>query len=280
MNEPQLVGANASPITALANAVVVDAALDGLTEKESAFVDHYVKHRNATQAYDAAYDSRGGQYATRRTEGYRLLNQPHVQAAIKARALASAQESSVNVGWLLERFLAIATADPRELIGLKVGCCRYCHGEGFGYQWREREYAEAMVEAERIARDTPAVSVQWPDVAGGFGFNATLPPRDDCPECHGEGLERFVPRDTDKLSDDAVLLYGGVKVKRDGYEIIIADRAKALENAGRIMGAFTDNVRVKGAIAHLAASMEDIRGLDPQKAAATYRQFISADLAA
>lgn len=252
---------------------------DGLTEKQRSFVDHYANYRNATQAYDHAFDARGGKYETRALEGSRLLARPEIQAAIKLRQRIAAEDTGADVGWLLRRFLDIATADPRELIGLKVGCCRYCHGEGHGYQWREREYLEQLDEAERIQRDNPLAPVRYPDPAGGFGFNATHPPHPSCPQCHGEGLERFVPRDTDKLSDQALLLYGGIKVKKDGYEIIIADREKALELAGRILGAFTDKVKISGALAHLHA-VADIRNVDPQEAAKIYRDFVGERLAA
>lgn len=255
---------------------------DGLTDKQRAFVDHYAKMRNATQAYTHAYDTKGS-YETRREEGARLIKDPRIQAAIKARQKIATETTGTDVGFLLERFIAIATADPRELIGLKVGCCRYCHGDDFGYQWREREYLEQLEEAERQARlaegTRAAAEIRYPDIAGGFGFNATLPPRDDCPQCHGEGQERFVPRDTDKLSDQALLLYGGVKVKKDGYEIIIADQQKAAELAGRILGAFNDKVRLSGAIGHMHA-IADLRTMDPQSAAKAYREFVAGNLAA
>lgn len=252
---------------------------DGLTAKEIAFVDHYATGRNATQAYTHAYET-NGTYDTRSAEGRRILKKPHIQAAVKARCRIATEISGTDVGWLFKRFLDVATADPRELIGLKVGCCRYCYGENFGYQWREREYLEKLDEAERLARITPNnPALVYPDPAGGFGFNATYPPRPDCPQCHGEGIERFVPRDTDNLSDQAVLLYGGVKVKKEGYEIIIADQAKAAELAGRILGAFTDNWRLSGAIGHMHA-IADLRTVDPMEAARVYREFVAGHLAA
>ena len=252
---------------------------DGLTAKETAFVEHWQRYRNATQAYSHAFDCDGSSYETRRLEGCRLLNSPKIATAIQARQKIATQESGVDAAWLARRFLDIATADPRELIGLKVGCCRYCHGEAFGYQWREREYMEALEEAERMQKRFPEQDVKLPDPGGGFGFNATLPPRPDCPQCHGEGLERFVPRDTDNLSEQALLLYGGVKVKKDGYEIITADRSKALELAGRILGAFTENVRLTGGLGHLHA-IADLRSVDPQAASKAYQQFIAGHLSA
>lgn len=255
-----------------------------LTAIQAAFVEHYLRYRNATQAYKHA-SGKGNAiaYHTASQEGGKLLRDERVQAAIRAGAKEAFKGTAASVGWLLQRFLDVATADPRELIGLKVGACRYCHGDDHGYQWREREYLEALQEAEwqvRLAPPSLRAEVKFPDIAGGFGFNATKPPHADCPQCHGEGVERFVPRDTDNLSDQALLLFGGVKVKPNGgYEIIIADRQKALENVGRIMGAFTDKVQHSGAIGALVA-VDDLRKADPVAAAKAYREMIAGSLTA
>jgi phage terminase small subunit len=254
-----------------------------LSAKEAAFIEHYLRYRNATQAYGHAYDVKSEVYSTRVAGGQQVLARPHVQAALKARFQAATDHSSVDIGWLLQRFMDIATADPRELIGLKVGCCRFCHGDGHGYQWREREYLEQLTGVEReqarMARAGEEGDVQWPDIAGGFGFNHTLEPHPDCPQCRGEGVERFVPRDTDTLSDQALLLYGGVKVKKDGYEIVIADREKALEQVGRIMGAFTDGLRLSGSVTGLFA-VADLAKLDAPAAAKAYQDFVRGSMAA
>lgn len=254
-----------------------------LTAIQLRFIDHYLRYRNATQAYKFAAGKDDIAYQSAANEGLKLLRDTRVQEAIRAGAKTAFADTAASIGWLLQRFLDVATADPRELIGLKVGCCRFCHGEAHGYQWREREYLEALQDAERahrIARPSEKAEVRFPDVAGGFGFNATLAPVDDCPQCHGEGVERFVPRDTDRLSDQALLLFGGVKVRPNGgYEIVIADRQKALENVGRIMGAFNDKVVHSGAIGALVA-VDDLRKADPIAAAKAYREMIAGNLAA
>lgn len=257
-----------------------DEALDAeraLTEKEFAFVEHFARYRNQAQAYAHAYDHRSGNLDTARAGAYQVIKRPHVRAAIDARLAQATERTGADIGWLLQRYLDIATADPRELIGLKIGCCRYCHGDGHGYQWREREFVEALERAEHEAANAPPFAarlVRFPDIGGGFGYNATKPPHPDCPECHGEGIERFVPRDTDQMSEQALLLYGGVKAKRDGYEIIIADQGKALEMVGRIMGAFTDKIDLSAQVKQLVA-VADLRDLDPQAAAKAYQDFIA-----
>lgn len=266
LNLPEIERSPSSPLTAI----------------QQRFVEHYLRYRNGVQAYKAATGKPDLRYATAGNEAAKLLRDERVQEAIRAGAKTAFADTAASVGWLLQRFLDIATADPRELIGLKVGCCRYCWGEGHEYQWREREYLQAVKEAEReaqLATPSARAAVRFPEVAGGFGFNATREPNDDCPQCHGEGVERFVPRDTDRLSDQALLLFGGVKVKPNGgYEIVIADRQKALENVGRIMGAFTDKVQHSGAIGALVA-VDDLRKADPVAAAKAYREMIAGNLA-
>jgi len=245
-----------------------------LTEAQIAFVDHYARYRNATQAARHAYPGiadidQAGKY------GSKLLRDQRVQNALKDRFKRASQATGIDVAWLLQRFVDIATADPRELIGLRVGCCRYCHGDNHLYQWREREYIDACAKVDA----EPKAGERYPDCGGGFGYNATIPPHPTCPQCHGEGVERFVPRDTDNLSDQALLLYGGVKVKNGGYEIIIADRQKALDCIGKILGAYTESLKVQGQIASMVA-VADLRNVDPHAASRAYREMISGKLAA
>lgn len=259
-----------------------DAWRDGLTEKEQAFVAHLARYRNVTQAYTHAYDTQGT-YETRARSGQDVARRPRIQAAVLECRRATTYEVGASVSWLLERFVEIGTADPRELIGLKVGACRYCWGEGHRYFWRLREYLEACAKADAdnalLVEMGKRASIGYPDPAGGLDFNATHPPHPDCPQCHGEGVERFVPRDTDNLSDQALLLYGGVKVKADGgYEIIVADRQKALELAGRIMGAFNDKLNITAKVGHMHA-IADLRTVDPQEAAKAYKEFVAGHLA-
>lgn len=255
-----------------------------LTAQQAAFVEHYLRYRNATQAYRHAANNPDLSYKTANAGGWRTLRLASVQDAIREGAKEAFSDVAASVGWCLQRWLDIATADPRELIALKVGACRYCHGEGHAYHWREREFLDALRDAEWQAATLPLsarASVRFPDVAGGLDYDATAAPHPDCPHCHGEGLERVVPRDTDRLSDQALLLFGGVRVKHGGgYEVVIADRQKALENVCRIMGVYADsNARGGSPLAPLVA-IDDLRKVDPIAAAKAYREMIAGSLAA
>lgn len=241
-----------------------------LTAQKQAFVDHFAAHQDGPAAYRHAYNVRTTTSAKSiSTAASKLLSDPEIVSAIEAVRNAALLTAPVTftVADALAKWIEIAQADPRELIGLRVGCCRYCHGEGGGYQWHEREYLAACDAAERDK--TPL-----PDPAGGFGFNHTLDPNPDCWKCRGEGVERIVPRDTSRLTPSALLLYGGVKQKRDGVEIIIADRMKALENACRIIGAYQDRVKLDGSIGAMAAIVQQMPD-DPKAAARAYQELMA-----
>lgn len=241
-----------------------------LTEKQEKFAQAVgIEGLSQSDAYRRAYAVGKMAERTVHIEASKLANRPNVAMRIKDLAAQRAREvtgaATFDVRKLFETYLEIAQADPNELIGLKVGACRYCHGEGHAYHWREREYLDALAKWERKP-DGP-----MPDIAGGFGYKHFVAPHPDCPECGGDGLERVVPRDSGKLSPGARLLYRGAQQTKDGIKVLIADKDKALENIGRILGAFDDKLRVdlEGKVAALKLTTSD-----PAAAAEAYAKMI------
>lgn len=247
-----------------------------LTAKKQAFAEHYAAHRDGPGAYRHAYTVRAGTSDKSVSNGAsKLLADPEIMATVNELANAAVAASPVvfDVATALTKWLEIADADPDELIGLRVGCCRHCYGEGGLYQWHEIEYLARLDEAERQQR-AGDLNVQLPDLAGGFGYDHTRAPSPSCWKCRGEGVERVVARDTSKLTPAARLLYGGVKTTRDGIQINIADRTKALENACRIIGAFNDKLRLDGSIGLMAAVVK-METDDPKAAARAYQELMA-----
>lgn len=251
-----------------------------LTAKQLKFCEIYAATGNGAKAYRGAYNV----LPTAKTDtcaknAGKLLADPEVIARIDALRDEAAEQPGgavYDARWCMDRWARIAQADPRELIGLRVGCCRHCWGVSHRRQWDMVEYLEACDEVEAFnANRKPGVEAQdMPEPAGGVDFDRTRDPNPDCPRCRGEGVERFVPRDTSKLSADALLLYGGVKVKRDGYEVIIADRTKALENVTRMAGGYKDNVRLDGSLSGMLA-VAKMENLDPQEATRMYQALMA-----
>lgn len=246
-----------------------------LTLRQENFATHYVAYRHPESAYRHSFDVGPD---TLQASVRQMASEQMGNLAVASRiAELEAQRDlalSYDVADTQRLWLDIATADPNELISLKVGCCRYCRGFEHGFQWREREYVEAVTAIEwENRRVSKKLAQALPDFAGGFGFNATLAPIADCPECHGEGIERVVARDTTKLSPGGRLLYGGVKKTKNGLEIIIADRTKALENFTRMQGGFVDKSRIDVSVTLAAASVQ-LQTTDPVEASRVYQDMI------
>ena len=195
-----------------------------------------------------------------------MLKHPKLLPIIDARLAElgenMAEETEFTIARAMQTYLDIFEADPNELIGLRVGCCRHCYGDGHGYQWREHEYLAATTLAEKADKELP-------DIAGGFDYDHTLPPLEDCPECRGEGISRIIPQDSRKLSPGGKILFQGVKHTKDGPQIIFADKNKALESAAKIVGAFVERVKVEGVTANV-----DLTGMTATEAAKAYADMI------
>lgn len=246
---------------------------EALTARQEAFAQHYVKHRDVANAWRAAYE---GAFETQSTapryaysQGWRVLRTEKVRKRVLELSQEATAGVALTVADLLSRYMAIAQADPNELIGLKVGACRHCHGVGHEYQWRLHEYVQAVSDAE--ARRKPV-----PSCAGGVDYDHTREPHPDCPECRGEGVTRVVPQDSDRMSPEARLLYAGAKMTKNGLEIQMHDQMKALEMAGRIIGAFNDKLELGGKLqTDTTAQTVTTTYTDPNEAAKAYQDMIA-----
>lgn len=243
-----------------------------LTEKQEKFAILVgVQGLSKRDAYVAAFDVKTDNEQTINGNAHKLSNRNEVATKIldyqNARRSVAEGSTFFNVKALAERYVAIALADPNELIGVKVGACRHCWSAGGAYHWKEREYYDAVVKWEAQGMKGPA-----PDPAGGLDYRFSAPPNPKCEECEGEGLERVVPCDTTKLSPGAKALYRGVQQTKDGLKIKFADQDKALDQIGRMLGAFDDKLRVE-----LDAKIASYKltSTDPAEAAAAYNRLLT-----
>lgn len=244
-----------------------------LTDKQDKFALKVARGATNVEAFKAAG------YAWKETDDPQYLakiasavaTNPNVQERIaeltERKAKVAEREFDMDVTKLLQTFIEIAFVDPNELITVRQGCCRHCHGDGFLYQWREREYLEELARWEKA----PGKNAM-PDVLGGFGYLHTREPHPDCDECGGEGVTRLVPKDSTKLSPGARHLYRGAQHTKDGIKILFADKDGALDKIGRILGAYDDRLRVdlKAAVATLQLTTSD-----PVEAAREYQKMLT-----
>jgi hypothetical protein len=77
---------------------------------------------------------------------------------------------------------------------------------------------------------------------GGFGYRRSARPNPDCPECDGHGIGYTWFADTTRLSPTATVLFEGVKETRDGLQIRMPDRTKALILLGKHLGLFDKTI--------------------------------------
>lgn len=223
----------------------LDDILCGLTEREALFIDLYLSSYKVGQSYiDAGFEVKSMAVAC--AAGSRLL---HGVKASKYRAKRIKEMLDRNEeakDRLLTSLVDMAYADARELSELRVGCCRYCWGEGHKYQFTPREwdarlekYAQAVEEAEEAGEPEPVF-----DPLGGVGFLKSREPNEDCPECAGEGEVRVVLKDTQNLSPGALSLYAGAKIGKDGIEVKGYDQKSARETLAKVLKLYDESAKV------------------------------------
>lgn len=213
-----------------------DAPQLGLTAKQQRFVDEYLIDLNATQAAVRA----GYSTASAGAIGHENLKKPEIQLAITEGRKAQQARTETTADSVLAEIAAIALADTRELVEIRVGCCRHCHGEGHRRQRTVGEMNRDRAEWIEVGK-APAEF----DEEGGIGFNPLLPPDAECPECGGDGQPRVVLKDTRHLSRQATALYAGAKQTKDGIEIKMHSKGDALERLARHVGLYEKDNRQK-----------------------------------
>lgn len=213
-----------------------------LTPKQSLFVKEYLKDLNATQAAIRA----GYSKHTANEIGAENLSKPSISEAIAAAMEKRGARIEMDADAVLRHWVEIATADANELMEMRRVCCRYCHGIGHRYQRTpaelenlQKQHAAACAEASNENREPPEYDEQ-----GGGGYDRRKPPHPDCPECFGEGELLPFFKDTRDLSPAARKLYTGVKMTKEGLQVLTQDQGAALANVARHLGMFVDKGQI------------------------------------
>jgi len=221
-----------------------------LEPRQECFVREYLIDLNATQAaIRAGYSDK-----TARQMGAENLSKPSIQTAIAKAQQERAERTGIAADQALREAWNVAIADARELVQVKVGCCRYCYGDGNRYQ---RTVGEMNRDREAWAEKKDNAPADF-DEKGGIGYDPLRMPFAACPECGGDGQPRVVLGDTRNLSPAAVSLYAGAKQTKDGIEIKIQDRGAALEKVFKHLGLYQKDNEQK--IDPLTALLQTITG--------------------
>lgn len=106
-------------------------------------------------------------------QSYDLLRKPPIAAITKARAEQQDRTQITADKALREAWnIVIVIADARELVQVKIGCCRHCNGEGFRFQ---RTIAEYNHDREAFSKK-PGAEPEDFDEKGGIGFDPLRSP--------------------------------------------------------------------------------------------------------
>lgn len=225
-------------------------AYDPDSPRAIAFSERYAVHLRPTDA------AREAGYSARRAKqtAFELLQLPAIQARIQTLLDEKSKRTGIEADAVIQRFWAIATADPNEIAEYRRTCCRHCYGVNHDYQRtqreRDRQYAEWEASVAAYGKLSEAQQKHTPkprdtfDEQGGIGWDPRRDPNPECPECFGAGLDRAYFKDTRKLSAGARALYAGVKLTKDGLELKVHDQANALLQVGRHLGLFKDKVEL------------------------------------
>lgn len=205
------------------------------------FVREYLVDFNGARAARAA----GASARSARVQASEWLARPEVQQLIQAQVDARKERLVVEADEVAQRYWALATADPNELIEMRRVCCRFCYGKGHHYQFTARELDRAI--EEHVARcENNGIEPPPFKAPGGIGYDPRKNPHPDCPECFGEGTERPFPKDTRDLSPQARMLYAGVKVTKDGLQVLMHDQIAAMNKFAQSIGMFKQKVELTG----------------------------------
>lgn len=251
--------AKASSSQSPTKASTTEAPQLGLTPKQQRFVEEYMVDLNGAQAAIRA----GYSVATAKQIATENLSKPYLQAAIAEERRKQSERTGMTADALLAQAWAIATADPRELMELKVGCCRYCWGIGHMQQRTVAEMNKAL-EAFHANKKKPK-DVEF-DEQGGIGFDANRPPHPECPECYGDGHPREVIHDTRNLSPAAAQLYAGLKRTKEGLQVLTHSREAFAEKLWKHFGLYEkDNLQKGDALTSLLGRLttENGNGIKP-----------------
>lgn len=220
-----------------------------MNPKQQRFAEEYIIDLNATAAYKRAGYSGTGNVAESMSS--QLLSNIKVKQYIQIAMDKRAERTGITQDVVLQQWASIALADANELTEYRRRCCRFCHGNGFRYQRTQNEMESDREHHERdvlkaLESDKPSTIVQRFPERGGTGYDPRKPAHKDCPECFGEGVGMPYIKDTRELSPDARALYAGVKVTKEGVQVMTNSKDKALEMVARHLGMFVEKVEHSG----------------------------------
>lgn len=195
-----------------------------------------------------------------------LLLDKDVQDKI-AEMRAKVEEAAVITGRdVLERWAKLANADVSKIVRVVKHACRHCHGRNHMYQWRTRQEFDAACAKAKKDDKLP------PMPAGGFSYDQTRPPHQDCPVCDGEGEPSMWLAATDTLGPAERMLVEGIKMGKHGIEVTVAKPSEYLKLIAQNLGLL--NTKPDGSPGGQTEQVVPEVPADPIEASQIYADFL------
>lgn len=215
------------------------ACMQDLEPNEALWVREYMKDRNAAAAaIRAGYSPKSA-----RELGPRIAKRPRVVAALNEYCFALMGKNHVEGNQVLAVLSSQLKADPGEVVQHRRYGCRHCWGQDFTYQYTPSEFDKARIRHEenrvRIIGGGGADIGEFQGVAGDW-YDQRNEPNPECPECFGDGLCDVFVADTRTLSPEGRSLIASVKQTKEGIEVKLHDKQKALDGLARYHNLFND----------------------------------------
>lgn len=169
-----------------------------LSDRQLRFIQEYMVDMNGTAAYRRAGYQAQGKSAE--VGACLLLRVPKVADEIARLRGETARKLEISREEALSEAWAIVKADPRDLMEYRRFACPACHPGGKDDDRRD--------------------------------------PNPACESCHGDGRPNLIFKDSRKLSRQALALFAGIKVTKEGMEIKTHSKLDALDKVFRHLGMY------------------------------------------
>ncbi len=209
-----------------------------VAELDARFVGEYLIDLNASAA--ARRVGITGTATRIATWGYRMMQRPEIRAAIERANAERMAAVKIEANEVLRSIHDTAFADPNEIMQVRRGCCRHCHGIEGKYQYVDQRELDRAKHAFEVSDEGLLEVFEH----GGLGFDAKLDPNPECAACGGVGGVYVHVNDTRYLSPAARSLYAGAKQTKDGIEVKLHPQDKARELLMRHLGLLNDKLKI------------------------------------